>query len=221
MTDDSDHNIDLVVFDLGRVLVRIADDWQHAASLAGISLPVEPDCPRFTAGMREAVDLNERGAIDADQFDQRLAGLIDGRTPDRIGPIIDVWLRGCYEGAGELIAELHDRGIETACLSNTNARHWRAMFDPAETNGEDFTPLHNLRHKVGSHLVQSRKPEPAIYEHLETVTGRSPERILFFDDLPDNIEAARERRWRAEHVPRDLDNTIPHIRAGLKKHHVL
>lgn len=221
MSIRNSHSIDLVVFDLGRVLVRIADDWLHAAELARIELRLHRDCPVFLPGMREAVDLNERGHIDAAEFDRRIAGLVDGLHVEQVDRMIQVWLRGCYAGTGELLAELHQRGVATACLSNTNSRHWRLMFDPAAANGVDFSPLHQLRHKFASHLMRSRKPEPEIYARMEAAVGVRPDRILFFDDLPDNITVARQRGWRAEWVPCSLDNTIPHIRACLEHHDVL
>jgi len=36
-----------------------------------------------------------------------------------------------------------------------------------------------------------RKPEPAIYEHVERATGLAPSALLFFDDAAPNIAAAR------------------------------
>jgi 2-haloacid dehalogenase len=47
---------------------------------------------------------------------------------------------------------------------------------------------------VSGHL-RTIKPEPEIYAHLERDTGVAPDRLLFTDDRPENIEAAAARGW--------------------------
>ena len=47
--------------------------------------------------------------------------------------------------------------------------------------------------------VRHIKPEPAIYELLETRYGLVPGRTLFIDDLHANVQAARDRGWHAVH----------------------
>ncbi len=45
-----------------------------------------------------------------------------------------------------------------------------------------------------------RKPDARIYEHVERVSGLAPGRIVFFDDLAENIAAARARGWNAHQI---------------------
>lgn len=40
------------------------------------------------------------------------------------------------------------------------------------------------------------KPDPEIYERAEADCGLPPERLLFVDDRPENIDAARARGWQ-------------------------
>ncbi len=40
------------------------------------------------------------------------------------------------------------------------------------------------------------KPDPRIYAHVVTETGHTPERMLFIDDSPANIEAALDAGWQ-------------------------
>ena len=47
-----------------------------------------------------------------------------------------------------------------------------------------------------SHQVGVRKPGRAIYEHCRKLAGCRPEEMLFIDDLPGNVEAARACGWR-------------------------
>jgi putative hydrolase of the HAD superfamily len=217
----AERDIQLVVFDLGRILVRLADGWSHAAELAGVPVRIDTACPIFSTGASEAVDLNERGSIEPAEFDRRVAALVDELAEQHVAGITAVWLRGCYEGVGDLIDELHTADVQTACLSNTNARHWSQMFDPAAAAGIDFTPLHGLRHRFGSHLMRSRKPDAAIYQQVERETGCPSQSILFFDDLPENIEAARARGWAAECIERGTPETVPVMREHLQRYGVL
>jgi len=41
------------------------------------------------------------------------------------------------------------------------------------------------------------KPDPAIYEVVEGVTGSRGGEILYIDDRPENIEAGLRRGWHA------------------------
>lgn len=41
------------------------------------------------------------------------------------------------------------------------------------------------------------KPAPEFFAAVEARSGFSPEEILFIDDKPDNVEAARQRGWNA------------------------
>jgi putative hydrolase of the HAD superfamily len=124
----------------------------------------------------------------------------------------DKFLYRAFAGGAELVEELNARGVATACLSNTNASHWRIMNDPAE---EAHFPLHRLTHRFASHLVRARKPDPAIYEHVERETGIAPPAIVFFDDVVENIEAAIKRGWKARRVDPKSENPIPMIRSEL------
>src|SRR5439155_2426569 len=92
----------------------------------------------------------------------------------------------------ELLRDLADADVKTACLSNTNVNHWRIISDPSESA---YFPLHRLNWQFASHLVGARKPQTEIYEHVERATGARADRILFFDDLAENIEAAMSRGW--------------------------
>jgi putative hydrolase of the HAD superfamily len=47
--------------------------------------------------------------------------------------------------------------------------------------------------------VQLIKPEPAIYELLQTRFALDPASIVFIDDMPYNVEAARALGWHSIH----------------------
>jgi HAD superfamily hydrolase (TIGR01509 family) len=201
----------LVVFDLGRVLVRICNNWQHACEVAGVPAPSRQIDEAMRAEAMRLVIENETGRLDHINFTKSLASVLDAEH-EHVLALSDVYLLGPYEGAAELIDDLHTAGHATACLSNTNTNHWRIMTDPADPHGQ---ALSRLTHKFASHLIGHRKPQPETFAHVERETGIPPTSIIFFDDIPENVAAAQERGWTA-HVVEICDNPIPAIRRQLR-----
>lgn len=189
-------DIKLVCFDLGRVLVRIADDWRHACEIAGVAWPDVTADPTAPLRLHEIVCASEVGKMDIDEFTQR-AGTIFGMSPEHVRKLCDHYLIEPYPGGEELIDELNARGIATACLTNTNANHWRIMLDESE---RAHLPLRKMTYQFASHLVGHRKPDAGIFEYAERESGLRDEQIAFFDDVLENIDAARARGWRAHQV---------------------
>lgn len=210
--------IQLVVFDLGRVLVQIADDWHHAASVAGLDDALPDLDPIGRAVLHELVVLCEIGAISHDLFCIR-AGHVMNVKPAVIQQVSDAYLLGAYRGADVLISAVQASGLKTACLTNTNDNHWRLMLDPTSPA---YVPLDRLHYRFASHLAKVRKPEDAIFEFVEHETGMKPDEILFFDDSPENIASAETQGWACHRVL-DRDDPITEMRAimgqrGLLKH---
>jgi epoxide hydrolase-like predicted phosphatase len=58
------------------------------------------------------------------------------------------------------------------------------------------------------------KPDPAFFRHAETRLGARPEEMVFVDDLPANVEAARALGWRAI-LFRSTPEAIEKIEAAL------
>lgn len=203
-------SIQWVVFDLGGVLVRICHHWQQAADRAGLPDFMNVDDPAVRGAIHQALADYEVNAIASDDLLIRLARISTGHSPVDIRAIIDAWLIDLYTGVGDLLDDLHHADLRTACLSNTNDLHWRLMLTDAR-----FAALGKLHHRLASHLIAARKPDPAIYQHLETVTQAAPSSILFFDDLPANIEAANARGWRGRLID-PAGDTVRQIREHLR-----
>lgn len=208
--------VELVCFDLGRVLVRICRDWHDACLIAEVSGRLNLEDLSVRAAIDAIVNDFEIGAIDAAVFAGRIAELGE-LTPEDVDAVLEVYLRGVYEGLEPLFGQLHAAGVATACLSNTNATHWRMMF---ELPAPPFRPLAALTHRFASHLIGARKPDPAIYAHVERTVGVEPAAIVFFDDIPENIDAARARGWRAHLVSTDRE-PLPQVRLALQAEGVI
>ena len=213
---DSQTRIELVVFDLGRVLVRICNDWVHACATAGVNIALDRLDPASLLELRELVHQLEVNALSFEEFAGRVGRTL-GATPEQIRCASEAFLVSLYPGVVELIAELHKAAVATACLSNTNEHHWRLLADPQHP---EFSGLSRLRYQFASHLIGARKPDQAIYEHLERETGIRGGAILFFDDVQENVDAARSRGWKAEWIDPALDDPLPQIRTALGRHGV-
>ena len=209
--------IELVVFDLGRVLVRICNDWVHACATAGVQIALEKLDPSSLLQLRELVHQVEVNAVSFDEFAGQVARTL-GATPQQIRRASEAFLVSLYPGVVELIAELHDAGLATACLSNTNEHHWELLADP---DHPAFGSLSALKFLFASHVIGARKPDAAIYAHLEQETGIRGGSILFFDDVKENVQAARSRGWNAEWIDPDLDDPLTQIRAAVEKYGAL
>ena len=198
----------VVCFDLGGVVVRIARDWAEGCAAAGLEVR-EPE--RFheaaiKANRRDLADRYQRGLISCEAFfagvASNSAGLYEAAEVERVHRS---WILGEYPGVAHLVSRLNDSGVFTACLSNTNASHWRESL---VGSGPDATPsdaIAALRLKMASHELGEVKPGEAIYEKAEALIGdasgvREAGRIVFFDDLAANVEAARARGWNAHRV---------------------
>jgi FMN phosphatase YigB (HAD superfamily) len=210
--------IELVCFDLGRVLIRICNNWREACGLAGIPIPHDrPYVDDAAAGRdHEAIVLLDTGKIDLAEFACRV-GPTRGISPDDVVRAYDIFLREPYPGAVELVEELVAAGVATACLSNTSDGHWRQICDRGHVSS---FPVDRFTWRFASHLIGACKPADAIYEHVERTSGLPPSGIVFFDDLEENVNAAQKRGWHGHHIAIDAD-PIAQARAHLRDHGVL
>lgn len=213
----------VVLFDLGRVLIRIANSWEHAYELAGLP-PAEHHSGDISAGTRRKHDPEaerhfhgfETGRIDEDAFfafAARTGGISEAQARD----LMDAWLIEAYPGVDDLLDALKAAGHLTGCLSNTNARHWRTITTPGIPQ---YLPVLDMDLPMASHLAGHAKPAPTIYEHVEARVlahaGLPPQRIVFFDDLAENVAAATARGWQA-HVVTDRDHPVAQCAQSLRE----
>ena len=210
-------HIRLVVFDLGRVLVRICDGWRHACEVAGVRVPTRGPDPASMAALHDLVCRFEVADMSPADFCRAAAPVLGLEERDVVATW-NAYTLGTYPGAAELLDQLKAAGMTTACLSNTNATHWRLMQDPAR---HSHFPFDRLTHAFASHLLRLRKPDDAIYTHVERATGVAGESIVFFDDIAENVEAGRRRGWHAYRIDPSPDNPLPQVRSRLRDHGVL
>lgn len=186
-----------VVFDLGGVLVKLRPSLSAACDAAG--LPVRPalDEPGVIGSSKELDQLHQTGRLGSDEYFERMSASLGGAyPPQEVAEIHRHWLGPEYPGVAELIAELHQQGVPTGVLSNTNPSHLAIL------QGNEYAALRMLvrRHPErvhASHLLGLCKPDRAIYRAYAERTGLASARLLFFDDSIGNVLAARAEGWQA------------------------
>ena len=184
---------DALLFDLGRVVLDI-DFSKVVACWAG-----HAGCePAHLAGRfswrDEFYQQHEKGEISDAEFFAALRALLGVELSDA------QFLQGWNEiFAGEMpgIAPLLRRAAQRLPLyafSNTNAAH-------VEHFSETYAGvLGHFREIFLSSAIGLRKPDAAAYDHVVKAIGVPASRIVFFDDLAENIDGARACGLTAVHV---------------------
>ncbi len=209
--------IDLVVFDLGGVLVRIVRSWGEAHARAGLAPhPIAEDAT-FLARRASLLDALSVSRIAPAEYYAGVAEASSGvYTPDDIQRIHLAWHWAEYPGVDAAVEAIEAAGVLTGALSNTSAPHWPDLRGPDAC----YPTVARLRHAVASHLAGILKPDAMIYRAFQEASGVPAARLLFFDDLLENVEAARALGWRAERIDPTGD-TAGQILAALHRHGVL
>lgn len=217
----------VVCFDLGGVIVRICRSWAEGCTAAGVDIRGVEDLADLAQVRRSVTQAYAIGAISHEEWLDRITEGTNGHyTRDEMLRIHNAWIIEEYPGLRPIVDAIHAAGVATACLSNTNEGHWRALahvdHERRQRAGEpQFPTILALQHLHASHLLGASKPDAAIYEAFERHLEMRGAEILFFDDLEPNIAAARERGWRTVQVDHTQPSTAPQIRSALVQHGVL
>ncbi len=196
---------DLVVFDVGGVLIRLAPSWEDAHRRAGLDgEPLSDDewDPRWIPIDHEL----ETGAIDHEEFCRRIAAVSGGvYSADDIDRVSEAWLIEQHLGIEDVFDSLETASVETAVLSNTAPPHWARLLNSNAAAEPEFPAVLRARHHFASYLIGAIKPCAAAYEAVVVGTGHPAGRILFFDDREANVDGARAVGWAAELIDRTGD----------------
>lgn len=181
--------IQTVVFDIGNVLLEwnphrmfdaeIGPDRRHAlfeaVDLSGMNLDVDRGAP-FKACVEAMQAKHPDWAAEIQLWHDRWL--------DMASPAIDhsVRLMRALQANGIPVVSLTNFGIDTYALA---AQH----YDFLNEFDTDFISGH----------MKVIKPDPAIYERLETKLGLPGDALIFTDDARANIDAAAARGWHTHH----------------------
>jgi FMN phosphatase YigB (HAD superfamily) len=176
-----------VVFDVGNVLVKLHyRPFIEYLARAGVDMT---DLPYW---LRQVdIEGHERGEFPGELLLQRVASMASV-------PLDPAELRVQWLSMFERWDEMFDlaSGLMTDyrvyLLSNIGDLHWAHL--------DALYGLESLVHGAcASFRVGAIKPQPDIYRKAEQMFNLDPAATVFLDDLPRNVEAARECGWHAIH----------------------
>jgi len=172
---------DALLFDLGRVVLDV--DFNRTLKLYRRHEKGEISDAAFFAGLRGSLGVDLSDA----QFLEGWNAIFAGEMP----------------GMKQLLARAALR-LPLYAFSNTNSPH----VDYFSRQYADL--LSHFREMFLSSSIGLRKPDAEAYDHVVEAIGVPAERIVFFDDLVENIEGARDRGLTAVHVisPGDVASTL-------------
>lgn len=201
-----DHNIRVVLFDLGNVLVDLGDVSEMHAMLNTQGEESEVWLKWLRSPTVAAFD---SGKITFDQFADSLLKEVGSSIDKEIFKAsFKAWPRGLFDGALELVDAVKPQ-YHRAILSNTNAAHWPRLMGKMGLAGK----FHSY---YASHMVGFVKPDEAIYQYVIRHLQVAPEQILFIDDNQINIDTANALGMKAFRV-----KGIKEARLVLHQHGVL
>lgn len=189
---------DALLFDLGRVVIDI-DFGKVVACWAGHAGCEPAQLAGRFSWRDEFYQRHEKGEIGDAEFFAALRELFGIRISD--AQFLEGWNRifaGEMLGISKLLARAARR-LPLYAFSNTNNAHVE-HFSVAYAD-----VLGHFREIFLSSAIGFRKPDAEAYDHVVKEIGAPAGRIVFFDDLAENIEGARARGLLAVHVKSSAD----------------
>jgi glucose-1-phosphatase len=174
---------DALLFDLGRVVIDIDFNLAFAKWAEYACCDQAVIAQRFSYD--DAYKRHERGEIDADEYFTALRLALGVEIPDT--QLLEGWnaiFIGKTPGISPLLADAARR-FPLYAFSNSNREHelcWSRRFTGV---------LRYFREIYVSSTIGLRKPEAEAYNYVVKAIGTSAERIVFFDDVLENVDAAR------------------------------
>jgi putative hydrolase of the HAD superfamily len=184
--------IDCIVFDLGRVLIDL--DFELAFEYWANASGQDPAEVRSRFALDDAYCAQERGEIEASDYFSHLRKTLGLDLADE--EFLFGWNSIFLEpvsGIEPLLEKLKPLK-PLHVFSNTNAAHqefWSQRY------ADLLAPFQQI---VCSHELGARKPGVEAFLQLAGQLSSSPGRILFFDDLPENVDGARAAGLQAHCV---------------------
>ncbi|MEV0777141.1 HAD family phosphatase [Streptomyces sp. NPDC050433] len=176
----------IVVWDLGGVL---APSGRAQAALAEALDVPESELAEPYWTHRDAYDLGASPEAYWRPIAEALGRRIDAAWVERLDRIDTECWATLEPDAAALLALLTERGTPLGILSNAPASLARVVRRASWSGC--FETL------VFSSDLGLMKPDPLVYRAAGERLGRSPSEIVFFDDRPENVAAARAHGWNA------------------------
>lgn len=175
----SNKSIKAIFFDIGNVLFYF--DLNISIEKISKRLGIKPG--QILPVMREATDLFEKGIINKDQY--------YGAFTENFGN--DIAMDEFYDIFNDiftpnyhlldLLPELSE-SYKLVIVSNTNEMHISHLTAKFGSYFDHF------KIKVYSHEIGCKKPDHIFFEKAVSLSGVKYSEVIYFDDLPENINSA-------------------------------
>ena len=200
-------DVDAVLFDLGGVVFDIDFDRAFSVWAGHSGEPQDAMASRFS--FDTSYERHERGEIDAHQYFAVLRSMLKIDLTD--AELAEGWnsIYGDeYDEMSDLLCRLA-RAVPIYAFTNSNPTHqqvWEQKY---------HCTLSQFRRVFVSSEMGVRKPEPRSYWAVAEEMGVAPERVLFFDDTPENARGAEAVGMPAVHV-RSVEDTRKGVEVFLR-----
>ena len=188
---------DALLFDLGRVVIDI--DFSKALACWAAHAGCEPAAIAARFVRDQAYRDHETGTLSDEAYFGCLRTSLGIALTD--AQFLEGWnaiFAGEMPEIDDLLARAGKR-LPLYAFSNTNRPHV-AHFSIAYAS-----VLRHFRQLYLSSSIGLRKPDRAAYDHVIGAIGLPASRIVFFDDLAENVEGARACGLCAVHVKSSRD----------------
>jgi putative hydrolase of the HAD superfamily len=186
-----------LLFDLGNVVIEI--DFNRAVAWWATHARCREALIRDRFRHDHAYDQHERGKIDLNSYFSTLRTTLGVEISD--AHLREGWnsiLIGEMPGISGLLARAAEH-FPLYAFTNTNPEHQECL-------SARFSDLLRPFKKVFvSSKIGLRKPEAEAFRYVVDAIGVPAHRILFFDDLIENVEGARACGLQAVHVRTSTD----------------
>jgi putative hydrolase of the HAD superfamily len=189
--------IQALILDLGGVLIDI--DWQKSyLCFQQIANNKHIEWEEFYEQVRRF----ERSQITAEQFRNNIREILQTNASDQeINRCFTVMIFDFPHHRKQLVKQLRNK-YPVYLLSNINQIHLEYV------QSQDYWDESLFDKIFWSCDLGYRKPEPEIYLKVLEQIDVQPEKVLFFDDTPVNVEAAQALGINAVLVDRDISDII-------------
>lgn len=183
-------NPKLILLDLGGVLIEVVSVKRLAALMH--SMPFSVIKQKWT----DSVWLKqfESGQCDTDTFAKGIVNELGLDVPPQaFMKEFELFLRGFYEGAENILRELKDAGYKMACITDTNIFQWTSLCK--RTGIDTYFDYQFLSYEIGA-----MKPDSRVFDYVTSALPYAHADIIYFDDREANVLAGSAAGWEAYEV---------------------
>ena len=185
-----DRNIQNLIFDMGNVIIDIDISLTLKALKSDLSENEFLLADEFMKSELHAAF--ESGSIDEKEFRNGIRMAFNKEWEDEwIDQVWNTLLLTIPKERIQLLKNLR-KTHSLYLLSNTNSIHFKVVEEIFKKDHPEDTFLGLFDRVFLSHEMGLRKPDKKIYEKVIEEIGAAPETCIFFDDLQENLNAAKE-----------------------------